>query len=76
MGLLFGLIPWLLLDGRFLLKKGDFRPEEILLVVKDQPVFFWILAFFSAICGVICLLSGIEDYRGNVRAQKLNERKQ
>ncbi|WP_073276358.1 hypothetical protein [Microbulbifer donghaiensis] len=76
LGLLFGLIPWLLLDGKFLLTKGDFRQEEILLVVKEQPVFFWVLAFFSVICSVICLASAIGDYRNNVRAQKLNKRKQ
>ncbi|USD21084.1 hypothetical protein [Microbulbifer variabilis] len=75
-GIFLGLIPWLVLDGKFLLTKGNFRPEEILLTVKDQPVFFWILAFFAFICGVVCLLSSVGDYQLNVRAQKLNNRRQ
>ncbi|WP_308367744.1 MULTISPECIES: hypothetical protein [unclassified Microbulbifer] len=72
--LFFGVVPWLLLDGKFLLK-GDFRPKEVLLTVHEQPMLFYILVFFCSICGFISLYSAASGYRQNLRAIARNNSK-
>lgn len=73
--LFFGVVPWLLFYGKFLLK-GDFRPKEVLLTVNEQPMFFYVFVFFCSIYGFISLYSAVSGYRQNLRAIARNNSKQ
>lgn len=76
LGIFFILIPWLLIDGKFLLKKIRFRYQEQLLTIANDPLFFYALAFFAAVFGFFTLWGFVNGYRQNREYQKLNKARQ
>lgn len=73
LGIFFILIPWLLLDGKFSLKEVEFRPQEKLLTIANDPIFFYALVFFAAVFGFFTLWGFVNGYRQNRKQQKLNQ---
>ncbi|WP_231757864.1 hypothetical protein [Microbulbifer elongatus] len=76
LSIFFLLIPWLLIDGKFLLKKIRFRYQEQLLTIANDPLFFYALAFFAGVFGFFTLWGFVNGYRQNREQQKLNNHRQ
>ncbi|WP_288132590.1 hypothetical protein [Microbulbifer sp.] len=76
LGIFFIFIPWLLIDGKFLLKQIKYRPQEKLLTIANEPLFFYALAFFAAVFGIFTFWGFVNGYRENRKQQKLNNARQ
>ncbi|WP_226669175.1 hypothetical protein [Microbulbifer aggregans] len=76
LGIFFLLIPWLLIDGKFLLKEIRYRPQEKLLTIASDPLFFYALVFFAAVFGFFTLWGFVNGYQQNRKQQKLNNHRQ
>ncbi|MCA0895116.1 hypothetical protein, partial [Microbulbifer agarilyticus] len=60
--MLFVLVPWLLLDGKYLFKEIKYYRSEKLLTIASDPLFFYALAFFAGVIGFFSMWEFVNGY--------------